>query len=108
MAKPCDYTVTLHPAHKDGGFVVTKYDIFGGTYPTRNITAAGMDDLTDQVTHFAMEHGDGCSASVRCLARRKPPGFKKATENLYFNLKTKEEIEAAETAEAEDAEETAA
>lgn len=94
MAKPCDYTVTLHPAHKDGGFVVTKYDIFGGTYPTKNITAAGMADLIDQVIHFAMEHGEGCSASVRCLAPRKPPSFKKATENLYFNLKTKEQIEA--------------
>ena len=39
-----------------------------------------------QVTHFAMEHGEGCRASVRCLAARKPPGFKKATEDLYFNL----------------------
>ena len=94
MAKPCDYKITLHPAHKDGGFVVTQYDIFGGTYPTKEITAAGMDDLVDQVTHFAMEHGDGCSASVRCLAARKPPGFKKATESLYFNLKTKEQLEA--------------
>lgn len=94
MAKPCDYTITLHPAHKDGGFVVTTYDIFGGTYPTANITAAGMDDLVTQVTQFAMEHGEGCSASVRCLAPRKPPGFNKATENLYFNLKTKQQIEA--------------
>jgi len=23
---------------------------------------------------------------VRCLAPRKPPGFKRATENLFFNL----------------------
>ena len=40
----------------------------------------------DKVTQFAMEHGESCSASVRCLAPRKPPGFKRATENLYFNL----------------------
>lgn len=103
MAKPCDYKVTLYPAHKDGGFVVTKYDIFGGTYPSKEITAAGMDDLVDQVTHFAMEHGEGCSASVRCLAPRKPPGFKKAMENLYFNLKSKEEFEAQEAKKAESA-----
>lgn len=45
-----------------------------------------MDDLIEQVTQFAMEHGEGCRASVRCLAARKPPGFKKATEDLYFNL----------------------
>lgn len=103
MAKPCDYRVTLYPAHKDGGFVVTKYDVFGGTYPTKELTAAGMDDLIDQVTHFAMAHGEGCSASVRCLAPRKPPGFKKATENLYFNLKTKEELEAAAAQESDPA-----
>ena len=86
MAKSIDYKVTLHPAHREGAFVVTKYDIFGGKYPEKDITAAGMDDLVDQVTHFAMEHGEGCRASVRCLAPRKPPGFKATTENLTFNL----------------------
>jgi len=89
MPKSIDYKVTLHPAHKEGGFVTTKIDIFGGTYPEKKITAAGMDDLVDQVTHFAMEHGEGCSAFVKCLASRKPPGFKKATESLYFNLEEK-------------------
>ena len=103
MAKPCEYKVTLYPAHKDGGFVVTKYDIFGGIYPSKEFTAAGMDDLVDQVTHFAMEHGEGCNASVRCLARRKPPGFNKATENLYFNLLSKEQFEAEEAEKAESA-----
>lgn len=86
MPKSYDYKVTLHPAHREGAFVVTKYDIFGGSYPEKQITAAGMNDLVDQVTHFAMEHGEGCRASVRCLAARKPPGFKAATENLTFNL----------------------
>lgn len=89
MAKPIDYTVKLYPAHREGAFVVTKYDIFGGTYPEKQITAAGMDDLVSQVTHFAMEHGEGCRASVKCHASRKPPGFKKATENLVFNLAEK-------------------
>ncbi len=98
MAKPVDYKITLHPAFKDGGFVTTTFDIFGGTYPEKSITAAGMDDLIDQVTHFAMEHGESCSAYVKCLAPRKPPGFKKATENLYFNLVNKEEFEAAKAA----------
>jgi len=101
MPKSYDYKVTLYPAHRDGGFVVTKYDIFGGTYPEREITAAGMDDLVKQVTQFATKHGEGCRASVRCLASRKPPGFKAATSDLYFNLKTKQQIEA--DAEAEQA-----
>jgi hypothetical protein len=57
-----------------------------------------MDDLVDQVTAFAMAHGDGCRASVRCLAPRKPPGFAKATEDLCFNLRTAQEIEAEKAA----------
>ena len=86
MVKSIDYKVTLYPAHKEGSFVVTKVDLFGGTYPEKIITAAGMVDLINQVSTYAVEHGEGCSASVRCLAPRKPPGFKKATETLYFNL----------------------
>lgn len=87
MPKSIDYKVTLHPAHREGAFVVTNYDLFGDKkYPEKEITAAGMPDLVSQVTDFANEHGEGCRASVRCLARRKPPGFKAATENLTFNL----------------------
>ena len=89
MPKSIDYTVHLYPAHREGGFVVTKYEIFGATYPSKQITAAGMDDLVSQVTDFAMEHGEGCRASVKCHAARKPPGFKKATEDLVFNLAEK-------------------
>ncbi len=85
MPKSIDYTVKLYRAHKEGGFIVTKYE-FGESHPTREITAAGMDDLVSQITTFAMEHGEGCRASVRCHAPRKPPGFKKATEDLVFNL----------------------
>lgn len=85
MVKSYDYTVKLYPAHKEGAFAVTKFS-FGQEVPFRNITAAGMDDLTTKITDFALEHGEGCQASVQCLAPRKPPGFKKATESLYFNL----------------------
>ena len=87
MPKSIDYKITLYPAHKERGFVVTKFDLFDRTYPQKQITAAGMDDLVNQVTHFAMEHGESCRASVTCLASRKPAGFKAATEDLYFNLK---------------------
>ena len=86
MPKSIQYKVTLYPAHREGAFVVTKFDVFGGTYPEKEISAAGMPDLVSQVTAFANDHGEGCRASVRCLARRKPPGFKAATENLTFNL----------------------
>ena len=88
MPKSIDYKVTLYPAHKDGGFVVTKFEMMR-KYPEHLITAVGMPDLIDQVTHIAMDHGEGCRALVRCLAQRNPPGFKKATEDLYFNLEAK-------------------
>lgn len=86
MAQSRDYLIKLYPAHKDGGFVVTKFSITA-TYPQKQVQAAGMVDLVEQITQYAMEYGDGCQASVRCLAKRNPPGFKKATKGLYFNLK---------------------
>jgi hypothetical protein len=89
MPKSINYKVTLHPAHREGGFVTTTVDIFGGTYPEKEITAAGMPDLVAQITDFANDHGEGCNAYVKCLAPRKPPGFKAATSDLYFNLKEK-------------------
>lgn len=88
MPKSYDYKVKLYPAHKDGGFVVTTFEICG-EYPEHLITAAGMGDLVDQITHIAMDHAEGCCASAQCLAPRKPPGFKAATEGLYFNLREK-------------------
>ena len=85
MAKTLDYQITLYPAHRDGAFVVTQFQMLE-SYPEKRIQAAGMDDLIDKVTQFAMEHGESCRAAVRCLAPRKPPGFAKATAELYFNL----------------------
>jgi len=101
MAKSRDYQVKLYPAHKDGGFVVTKFDVFGTEpYPEKLINAAGMLDLIEQIAHFALAHGEGCQASVRVAdGGRKPPGFSRATSSLYFNLKTKAEIEAAKASE---------
>ena len=86
MPKIREFKVTLYPAHKERGFITTKFS-FGQTYPNKLITAAGMPDLVSQVTTFANEHGEGCRASVTCVEGRKPPGFDKTTEDLYFNLK---------------------
>lgn len=86
MAQVREFKVTLYPAHRERGFFVTKVN-FGNPYPNRTISAAGMLDLVGQVEAFANQHGEGCSASVRCLGGRKPPGFKKATQDLYFNIK---------------------
>lgn len=88
MPKSIDYKITLYPAHKEGTFIVTNFEMMV-KYPEFQITAAGMDDLVSQVTQIATEHNKGCRASVRCLAPRKPPGFKAATENLYFKLEEK-------------------
>lgn len=85
MAQIRQYRVTLHPAKRRGDFVETRVDI-RKAYPEKIIDAAGVPDLIRQVTAFAEEHGEGCAASVRCLAARKPPGFDKATRRLYFNL----------------------
>lgn len=85
MAQSRDYLIKLYPAHKDGGFVVTRFSITK-TYPQKQVQAAGMDDLVEQITQYAMEYGEGCQASVRCLAKRNPSGFRKATADLYFNL----------------------
>ena len=86
MAQSRDYQVKLYPAHKEGKFVVTRFEMTK-SYSEKHIEAAGMGDLVDQITRFAMEYGKGCQASVRCLAPRKPPGFRQATRDLYFNLK---------------------
>ena len=91
MAQTRQYEVTLYPAHIEGGFIVTKFQICGDTYPTRSFEAAGIPDMLGQVERFAMEHGESCRASVRCLSARKPPGFDKATDDLYFNLKEAEQ-----------------
>lgn len=93
MPKSYNYEVTLYPAKLEGAFVSTTIDFFGGVYPKKNISVAGMDNLINEITNFANNHGEGCSASVKCLAPRKPPGFKDATANLYFNLEPKDNAE---------------
>ncbi|UWR78263.1 hypothetical protein K4L04_19000 (plasmid) [Phaeobacter inhibens] len=73
MAKTLEYEITLYPAHREGAFVVTQFQMMA-SYPEKRIQAAGIDDLIDKVTQFAMEHGESCSASVRCLAPRNGRG----------------------------------
>ena len=73
MAKTLDYQITLYPAHRDGAFVVTQFHMMA-TYPEKRVQAAGMDDLIDKVTQFAMEHGESCSASRRRCGLKPPKG----------------------------------
>ena len=85
------YDVTLFPAERDGAFISTKFtsaDIYGNKLPKKTIEAAGVDDLLAKVAEFATEHGAGCQASVGDPPRgkRKPAGFDKRTNRLYFNL----------------------
>lgn len=91
MGKINPYSVTLYPAKRDRGFISTTFT-FGEDYPTLQFTADSVKVMLARVAAFAKEHGKPCYASVSCLAPRKPPGFKKATDNLYFNL---EEADAA-------------
>ena len=87
MGKVNPYSVTLYPAKRENGFVVTRVELFSGkTYPEKAFTANSVQAMVAEVTAFAEEHGEPCSAHVTCHATRKPPGFKKATDGLYFNL----------------------
>ena len=86
MPQTLDFTVTLYPAAREKGFIVTKQELFGRTYPNKKLQAAGVPHLIQQVSAFAKEHGEACKASVQCHARRKPRGFDAATSDLYFNL----------------------
>lgn len=91
MPKTLEYPVTLYPAARERGFVVTQCQPFGKSYPQKAISATGLADLLRQVTDFAETHGEGCRASIRCYAKRKPPNFDKITSDLYFNLATPED-----------------
>ncbi len=88
MAKARSYKITLYPAGYDRGFLTSSFELFGKEYPSREITAAGMADLKNQIRSFAQEHGEPCRASVRHFATRKPPGFDKATKDLYYNMES--------------------
>ena len=93
MGKINPYSVTLYPAKQERGFISTTFTICCDVeHPTLQFTADSVAAMVAEVATFAEKHGDSCYASVRCLAPRKPPGFKKATERLYFNL---EEADAA-------------
>ena len=72
MAQTHDYQITLYSALREGAFVVTKFTMMD-SYPEKQLQAEGIDHFIAQVTHFAMEHGEGCRASVRCLAALNPP-----------------------------------
>ena len=93
MGKINPYSVTLYPAKRERGFISTSFTICGDVeHPTLQFTADSVAAMVAKVTAFAKKHGKSCYASVRCFAARKPPGFKKATDSLYFNL---EEADAA-------------
>ncbi|NKB55085.1 MAG: hypothetical protein GKS00_02005 [Alphaproteobacteria bacterium] len=85
MAQIRQYQVTFHPAHRDDGFIVISFEMTK-SYPKHTFEAAGVADMVARVGSLAAGHGAPCSASVRCLSPRKPPGFDRATANLYFNL----------------------
>ena len=80
------FVVTLYPAKEENGALISQYQVFGKEYPSRQIDAANVPTLVAQIAAFADGHGEGCRASVKCLAPRKPNGFDKETKNLYYNL----------------------
>jgi len=87
MGKIINYRVVLYPAQREGGFVTTKFEIGSGkTYPSLAFQADSVQAMLGKVKSFADAHNEGCRASVRCLAPRKPAGFDKATEDLFFHL----------------------
>ena len=93
MGKIIDYSVTLYPAKRENGFIATSFQFGSGVeYPRLRFQADSIKAMLARVTVFATEHGESCNASVRCLAPRKPAGFDKTTNSLYFNL---DEAEAA-------------
>ncbi len=47
MAKTLDYQITLYPAHRDGAFVVTQFQMLAN-YPEKRIEAAGMEQSTGE------------------------------------------------------------
>ncbi len=96
MGKINPYSVTLYPATRERGFIRTSFT-FGemDKYPQKAFTADSVAHMVAAVTAFAEKHGEPCYASVRCHAARKPPGFDKATDSLYFNLDNEKEPQVA-------------
>ena len=87
MGKIINYSVTLYPAKRERGFIVTNIEFGSLTeYPKQHFEADSVKAMLEKVKVFAETHGEPCNASVRCLAPRKPGGFDSATHSLYFNL----------------------
>lgn len=86
MAKKLrDFLITLHPAHAEGAFRVTTFEL-GQDYPCKHVQAATTDDVIAQAASFAAEHGAGCKASIRLIKGRKPAHFDRLTKDLYYNI----------------------
>lgn len=96
MAKRKEFEVTLYPADIKRGYPRTRFEIGGKHYPRKTIYAAKLPDLLAEIEKFAAQYGKGCRAMVDCKASRKPPGFDRDTEKLYYNLEAppKEETSA--------------
>ncbi len=87
MPKMKQFEATIHPASRDGHFISTKVELFGEKKPPKHaLEARTMDELMIQVDKLGNDHGEGCAIWVRCLEKRKPAGFDKRTDKLYYNL----------------------
>lgn len=95
--------LTARPCHTDpdSPFIVEEFGIFY-KYPQKEITFERPGDLPAAAAAFARDAAaevdaarrdcgrapagrrHGVHVTVRCLEARKPPGFDKATRNLYF------------------------
>ena len=85
MAKMRTYSVTFHPAKRDGAFVSTSF-VLTANYPRETFQAASVSEVVKKVEALAQGRG-GCRAYVDApRGERKPPGFDAATAKLYFNL----------------------
>jgi len=80
------FTITLYPAHAEGAFMVTTFDACA-SYPSKQVQAATTDDVIALAKDFATEYGQGCKASIRLIAGRKPAHFDRQTADLYYNIK---------------------
>lgn len=86
MAKKLrDFLITLYPAHAEGAFMVTTFEL-GQDYPCKHVRAATTDDIIALAAAFAIEHGQGCKAQIRLIKGRKPAHFDRLTKDLYYNI----------------------
>lgn len=85
MAQLRKYEIVLHPAQtSDHGFVSI---MITNVVARKTVEANSLPTLLDHVKTFAEEQKQGCSAWVRIAdGGRKPAGFDKATNKLFYNL----------------------